>query len=196
MLGFLGDMTSVPCHATMQSTSLVCTWQCTWGILQQLRWIVGTVGEWHCWGARMFVWWQDSLCTGLDWFLKVSSCWKRTRRGPVGRILMELVFEAIQVGRVCVFGELLIIINCCVLTFWSCSKVPSWIEPSSALQYWQLNNEDQNSLISNTAPWLIWTAHVVVKPVCIIFMAQYWTCLVMNAVVFLMFWLLLNAIGL
>jgi hypothetical protein len=35
MLGFLGDVTSVPCHATMQSTPLLRTRQCTSGVSQQ-----------------------------------------------------------------------------------------------------------------------------------------------------------------
>jgi hypothetical protein len=50
---------------------------------------------------------NESLCPK-----NVSSCWEITRRGPAGRILLKLVFEAVQVGRVRVFEELLIVFNC------------------------------------------------------------------------------------
>jgi hypothetical protein len=43
-----------------------------------------------------------------------------------------VVLESLK--RPVVFGALLIVINSCVLHF-ECNKVPSWIEPSSTLQY-------------------------------------------------------------
>jgi hypothetical protein len=52
------------------------------------------------------------------------------------RLLMNLSVVFWNLKRLVVFGALLIVINSCVLNF-ECNKVPSWIEPSSTLQYWQ-----------------------------------------------------------
>jgi hypothetical protein len=53
---------------------------------------------------------------------KGSECWKIATRGPVGRILRSECSEAVQVGRVRVFEDLMAVFNCSVLTFWSAIK--------------------------------------------------------------------------
>jgi hypothetical protein len=61
--------------------------------------------------------WRLSDCNN------VSSCWKIATRGPVGRILLELVFrDCTGWMYMCVFEEFLTVFNCSVLTFWSAIK--------------------------------------------------------------------------